>query len=481
MADRPTVALVVDNPLRDLPGLTLLAARLCIEGLVCHLVPMQRQDLEIRSLAPDVVVMNYLRSGNERIVRQFLDAGIAVLISDTEGGILTSLDAYERTLSQAEDVRSRISRYCSWGTTLANHAVAKKWYRPDQVVITGAPRFDYYAPPWREAALASSPWADRLPTPLITINGNFPIANPRFQSPDKERRMLVEQFGHDPDEVAGWQSGQQLVLEELTALVNRLTARFPGSSFLYRPHPFEKLETYERYLVPRSNLAVEKTGTAEGWILRSCAVIQRNCTTAVEAGMAGVPALSPTWIPVPFEVKAAEGPSVKCPSETDLEHHLAACIRGEMVIPEETRSALNQTLEEWFFRVDGRSHERVATEVMSSLTPNDRNTHARRCAAIGRPYFESGAPVHQRLRTMARAQLKQWLPPTAARLQPSRSEPPWKRSEKQFGVNDVRATLVALSPLMGAPHDRLVAEQAGKAGSYVLPVHFGRAITIRRV
>lgn len=82
---------------------------------------------------------------------------------------------------------------------------------------------------------------------------------------------------------------------------------------------------------------------------------------------------------------------------------------------------------------------------------------------------------------MARAQLKQWLPPTAARLQPSRSEPPWKRSEKQFGVNDVRATLVALSPLMGAPHDRLVAEQAGKAGSYVLPVHFGRAITIRRV
>ncbi len=478
MSERPSVALVVDNPLRDLPGLTLLAARLCILGVDCHLIPMQRQDLEVRSLAPDVVVMNYLRPGNERLVRQFLDAGIAVVVSDTEGGILSSLDAYERTLSRNDDVRSRISRYCSWGTTLAAHAVAQNWYRPDQVVVTGAPRFDFYAPAWREAALASSPWADRLRTPLITVNGNFPMANPRFQSPEKERRMLVEQFGYDAHEVARWQSGQQLVLEELTSLVNRLSRHFPDVSFLYRPHPFENLDTYDRYLVPRSNLSVEKTGTAEGWILRSCAVIQRNCTTAVEAGMAGVPALSPSWIPVPFEIEAAEGPSVPCASEEALVAHVEACIRGDMVIPDETVAALDQTVEQWFFRADGLSHERVAAEVMSCLTPHDPSTHAERCAAIGQPTFDADTPLRQRVVTTARSDLKRLLPPGAARMQRSSAEPFWKRSEKNFGRHDVGRTLAALAPLMGLTSDCLIAERADRLGSYTLPIRFGRAVSV---
>ena len=477
----PSVALIVDNPLRDLPGLTLLAARLCTYGIDCHMVPMQRQDMEIGSLAPDAVVINYLRPNNEKAVRQFLEAEIAVLISDTEGGILTSLDSYERTLSQDDAVRSGISRYCSWGSSLAEHALTRGWYRSDQVAVTGAPRFDYYSPTWREAALAASPWADQLPSPLVLINGNFPLANPQFQSADAELRMQVAQFGHDPEEIARRQAGQQLVLEELTALVNRLAGRFPDTTFLYRPHPFERLATYETLLTPRPNLFTGKTGTAEGWILRSCAVLQRNCTTAVEAGMAGVPALSPSWIPVPLEVESAEGPSVPCHTEAALEGHLMACIEGRMAMPEANVEALNRTVDAWFFRADGRSHERVAAEVMAALRPHDRLAHRSRCMAIGRATAPPDASRTERVRPAVRALLKRHLPPGAAGLQPSRAERPWRRSEKQFDASDVSRILAPLAGPMGIPDNALEVESAQRAGSYLSRLPFGRAVTIKKV
>lgn len=47
-------ALIVDNPFRDLVGLALVGARLATAGHEAVLVPMMRQDAELRALAPDV-------------------------------------------------------------------------------------------------------------------------------------------------------------------------------------------------------------------------------------------------------------------------------------------------------------------------------------------------------------------------------------------------------------------------------------------
>ncbi len=65
-------------------------------------------------------------------------------------------------------------------------------------------------------------------------------------------------------------------------------------------------------------------------------------------------------------------------------------------------------------------------------------------------------------------------------MQRSRAEPFWKRSEKTFGPHDVGRTLAALAPLMGLPSDGLIAERADRMGSYVLPIRFGRTVSIHR-
>ena len=62
------VALVVDNPKRDLPGIVLLGHELVQRGLKPYLVPMNLQQAEITALPVSGVLINYLRPNNEPLV-----------------------------------------------------------------------------------------------------------------------------------------------------------------------------------------------------------------------------------------------------------------------------------------------------------------------------------------------------------------------------------------------------------------------------
>jgi len=45
---------------------------------------------------------------------------------------------------------------------------------------------DFYAARWRDAARRMSSYIDSYPEPIILINSSFTLANPRFQSREKE-------------------------------------------------------------------------------------------------------------------------------------------------------------------------------------------------------------------------------------------------------------------------------------------------------
>jgi len=72
------IALIVDNPKRDLSGMALLAYRLCQMGATCFLVPFNLRDTELWALAPDFVLLNYLRVNNQELAKRMIQAGIKV-------------------------------------------------------------------------------------------------------------------------------------------------------------------------------------------------------------------------------------------------------------------------------------------------------------------------------------------------------------------------------------------------------------------
>ena len=85
------IALVVDNPYRDLPGLVLLAWRLCRSGATCYLVPVNLRNIELWHLAPDFVLFSYFRPANQELARQLMEADIRVGVLDSEGSIFSSV------------------------------------------------------------------------------------------------------------------------------------------------------------------------------------------------------------------------------------------------------------------------------------------------------------------------------------------------------------------------------------------------------
>lgn len=476
------VALIVDNPLRDLPGMVLVARRLCQAEALCHLVPMNLQDTELRALAPDAVLVNYLRPGNQELVRQLLEAEVCVFLSDTEGGVLPHPGDYGSLLAPDPTVRHGLAAWCAWGPLLAAHALQQGWFRDSQVLVTGAPRFDFYAHPWRQAALAASRHAEAVPTPMVLVNGNFPLANPRYETPEREVDDLVGRYGFPRPQVEAWRATQEEAMAGLVALVNHLAPRLPEISFVYRPHPFEAIAPYRDLLSVAPNVRLLQQGTVDGWVLRSAAVIQRSCTTAIDAAMAGVPALSPRWLPVDPEIDSAENVSIGCGGIDEVENHLRTILAGDHADPDGAERVLEQVLADWFHRIDGNGHARVAEAVLERSVTHDREAHLARCAAVGGP--APSLPPHLRAAATARGWLKRRLPPSArSLLRPGR--PSWESSEKRFGPAEVQAVLASLAGVdehgsASAGSSRLFVGPASAHGDYGGngPLRHGRAVTV---
>src|SRR5262249_39618375 len=155
---------------------------------------------------------------------------------------------------------------------------------------------------------------------------------------------------------------QERGLVALTAAANRLAHDHPQVQFVVRPHPFEGIQRYEQLLDRRANLHAIKRGTVDGWILRAAAVVQRSCTNGAEAAIAGVPTLSPRWVPVADEMAAAEVLSTPCDDHAALDREIRRALDGVAGGP--AHQSVAAAIRDWFSEVDGLAHERIAGVVL---------------------------------------------------------------------------------------------------------------------
>lgn len=471
------IALIVNNPVRDLAGLTLVARHLCGQGATCYLVPRALQWQELGALAPDFVLLNQLRRGSRRhqeSLRELLDAGMKIGVLDDEGGVFTSFDQYGKQLNPDPTIRHRVACFCSWGTKLAEHARREGWYLDSQIAVTGAPRFDFYAPPWRDVALADAPQVTGYPRPLVLISGKFSKVNPLFITPEEEARLLVRDSGYTLEEAHGFQRRLTQTLRATAAMTNRLAARFPDVTFVYRPHPFERLETYYDLLDKRGNLHLTKQGAINGWLRIADAVIQRGSTTAIEAGMMGVPALSPRWIDTPYIIATVEAVSIQCASQMELEDRIEAVRQGCLQCHAEVIQAQAQVIKDWFCANDGESHRRVASAILAYTAGRTPGVDLRKSRAIWKRKFGRGS-----FRLRLRHFVRHWRNPRGVA---------WDGSEKGFDAHQVRSLVQAIRECQRTADGGKIVKKnqsgevgvalAGERGDYHVRFLEGRSVTL---
>ncbi len=423
-------ALVVDNPQRDLKGLVLVACELVSHGHKCSLVPMGLTQ-ELFALMPDVAVLNYARTHSAELIDRLHASGISIAVLDTEGGVFASLDHVHRTFPKDPSTRAKIARYFCWGTAFANSIVEHGFYKPEQVIVTGSPRFDYYAEPWRNAAKQLAP--HRFEQPMVLINGTFPLANPRFQSRESELNQLVDHFGYEAKTVTMWQELQDASLAGMISLTKDLANKFAKVQFVYRPHPFEGLEIYRRSFKGVPNVMLGNEGTVDGWILQAQAVIHRNCSTAIEAGFCRIPALLPKWIPVSAEVPSSSAASQHFHSFHELLAGLGTILDGRYGYPTAIEGELERVTQHWFTAIDGLAYSRVSKGLMQVASGNGDGGDTYGTGGNGKlhsPNYPLGTVA-----ALATLPLR-WV---ARRVDPRAGLKRYRKSAKRFSVSEVLA------------------------------------------
>lgn len=438
---RPRVALVVDHPKRDLAGLVLTAVDLCARGAEVQLVPLNLQEPELWALAPDLVLLNYARPGNDELARRLLEAGIRIGVLDTEGGVWEDCHAYSGLFWRDHELLKQLSFACMWGPRMAEHLVAEGLLAAEQIAVTGCPRFDFYAPSWRGVFGDASSSA----RPLLLINTSFSAGNPRFATAARNRDRLQAELGMTAERLEAYLAAERAAVAGMATLARDLAGDFPGCEIVLRPHPFENPAPYEEALGQCAGVSVDSTGPVQPWIFRAVAVIQRSCSTAIDAALAGVPTLSPQWIPAPALVSVAEAVSQPCMSYEALAGELHRILATAASPPAESAAA-NPILTDWFFRCDGLSHHRVG-EVVSAHLPAIRRVSESRCR---RRMYGIG-PGTARLRQRAAARVRYFFrlsPAQPFRRHQTPAAERWDQSDKRFAAGDVVALVSTIQAAM---------------------------------
>lgn len=275
---------VVDHPRRDLAGAVLAAYQLAARGASVALIPMYEQGVDVPRLGLDTLVANYARAANLDLMRAFAEAGLALYVLDTEGGVLAdkggnsppALAAHIRDMGYS----NILSGYFLWGGRLHDAFKAAGTLKPEQIHLTGCPRFDFAAPRWRSLL-------DGKQHGYLLVNANFPLVNSRFASrPDDERAAMIR-FGFDAAYIDRLLADLTQVFKNYVVDIGRLAAARPNQTILVRPHPFEREEVYRAALDRHANVVIDGTGSVLDRIQNAAAIIHLNCGTAIEAVLLG--------------------------------------------------------------------------------------------------------------------------------------------------------------------------------------------------
>ncbi len=450
------VCLIVDNPLRDLDGIVLLAWQLAQRGAEVWLVPMYEQGFDVFAIRPDWVVMNYIRPNNLDLVRLYRRAGMSVCVLDTEGAGGKTAQEFAGMVGQSGGA-DLCDLYCVWGDGQMAALQEDGRVPAGALRLTGCPRYDYCADPWRNTLPPTS-----VAPGFVLVNTNFPVVNPRFSSgADGEKRSMM-QAGFSAGFADAYIRDAKVALDGVVAMLQVLLARFPEQQFVLRPHPFESVDAYQS-LQDKPNFQLRQEGTSIQWLNQCALLLHLNCSTAVEAAMLGREALSLAWLDTPaLRVPAPSEVSRHAGSIDELVTMVGAVLQGQRPAADAAVAARRQhVISSVYHAIDGLSAQRVAQALMDFDRGTLRDPHVAGLSLRGRLVHWSRHLLGYRLASAMRRRLGDQ---TLAQ----------RRTAKRFGEAEVRG---ALDRLSAAKPDAVRLQVAD--GSRVAPSRLASGTAVR--
>lgn len=363
------IAILVDNPARDLPACVWLSTFL-LEKYQVFLVTTAQASTDLFRIMPDLVLLNYLRENNKPLVKKLIRCGIGFSVLDTEGGLFMQVpnsqeNTYTMTVIKDDEIRSQVKQFFVWGSDLYQQLLQRQLYPKDSLVCLGTPRMDFFSPALK--SYFSNPESYMPQSDFILINTSFAGNNPKYSNKEAEKKMLIEKYQYTAEFIEDFFKNLDLVLYAYIELTKKIANHFPDKKIVLRPHPFENHSLYIKEFAEFKNILVDGQGTSADWLWHAKALVHYECSTGVEASFIGLPQFSLEKFkdlrPNPFIEKLTH----YAVDENHLFQLLESVLLEKYERPPFVKKNLKEVESRIYHQIDGRSAERISQAILASI------------------------------------------------------------------------------------------------------------------
>lgn len=302
--DIPTVLFSIEITARELASKLATASALAARG--CRAIVGHKEPVTDVGRSSERVVWQGKGLFSDKSDRHFADRLIemnsATMFHQDEGA-MHPVNAWKENVLQkhyVDQIRKRkISRVCMWGERQKDVYLAHASETRDMVAVTGSPRFDLCLP--------SYAWMTAGACDAITArHGSYILICTRFTAiahaegiADPFRRKLNPKIWPESFDMADvadlwfakWHRDVQ-DFADTVVLAKEIAVAHPKRTIVLRPHPSESLGFYREAFSSFKNVIVTREGGILPWLRSADLLVHSNCTTGIEAVLAGCPTVN---------------------------------------------------------------------------------------------------------------------------------------------------------------------------------------------
>jgi len=292
----PYLYLPVEIASRELDSRVLLALLAMRFGMEVILGRKRLLHRNLRYMPKGVVLFKTLTERDAEAMREARAVGHGVVALDEEvPGLVATQEGLKWVMPSAVAASDII---LAAGDD--HEAALRRKFPSDQqkFVVVGNPRWDLLRPELRGYYRAQAEGIRARHGRFLLINTNFGGLNNVRGSPDRmlERLQASGRIdmskASDVEFITATRHLQAANLAAIKDLVRAIPDRFPDHRLIVRPHPNERLDTWQEWTRGLPRVSVIRDGAAAAWILASDGLIHTHCTTGVEAFALDKPAVS---------------------------------------------------------------------------------------------------------------------------------------------------------------------------------------------
>jgi surface carbohydrate biosynthesis protein len=202
----------------------------------------------------------------------------------------------------SNEALSKIDKVFCWGKH--DFEVLKSMYPTfkEKFVLSGSPRIDILKnnlkPYWQ---------GNKNEKKSILISSNFNLVNGFLKTSkiieEIKKQGFFERSQKYKKELDTIIPESLKKFDEFKNMIKQLASSFPEENFIIRPHPMEKIDTWENFFSENKNIQVNNEGNINSQLQNCKLLIHNSCSTAFHAFMYKIPTLSYE----PFESKSQYG------------------------------------------------------------------------------------------------------------------------------------------------------------------------------